>query len=163
MDYCKTKGGKLAEPKSAQANEDIVALAKSIDDTVWIGIDDKSKEGHFIYASDGTSVEYTNWYSGQPDSTDAWFYDEDCVDLVNGYGFEWNDDDCEKTLSFICERMLFVGCQCNEWGSQNITYHDDQSCTCHCDCKVEGTLCDQCKVGYFGLSSGVYECHGNVW
>ena len=81
MDYCKTKGGKLAEPKSAEANEDIVALAKSIDDTVWIGIDDKSKEGHFIYASDGTSVEYTNWHSGQPDNT---FWNEDCVDLLNG-------------------------------------------------------------------------------
>ena len=107
VDVCKTKGGKLAAPKSAQANDDIVALAKSIEaQGVWIGIDDKSQEGHFTYANDGTSVEYTNWYSGQPDSTDSWVWDEDCVDLLNDFGFEWNDDDCEKKLSFICERMF---------------------------------------------------------
>ena len=87
----------------------------------------------------------------------------------------WNDagsvDTFEEKSFAICQLHADAttcggegsGCQCNEWGSQNITYHDDQSCTCHCDCKVEGTLCDQCKVGYFGLSSGVYECHGNVW
>ena len=92
----------MAEPKSAQANEDIVALAKSIDDTVWIGIDDKSKEGHFIYASDGTSVEYTNWHSGQPDNHN----NEDCVDLIKDFGYEWNDHQCEVKNSFICERDL---------------------------------------------------------
>ena len=91
----------MAEPKSAQANEDIVALAKSIDDTVWIGIDDKSKEGHFIYASDGASIAYTNWHYGQPDNQN----NEDCVDLLDHFEFEWNDDHCDIENSFICERV----------------------------------------------------------
>ena len=70
--YCKTKGGKLVEPKSAQANNDIVDLAKAIEtqgNGVWIGINDKSKEGKFIYASDGKSLKYTNWNPGQSDDS----------------------------------------------------------------------------------------------
>ena len=100
MDYCKTKGGKLAEPKSAQANEDIVALAKSIDDTVWIGIDDKSIEGKFTYASDGESVIFTNWNRGQPDNHGG---HEDCAHLWKGHGFRWNDIGCSAKMSFVCE------------------------------------------------------------
>lgn len=69
--YCKTKGGKLVEPKSVQNNNDLVTLAKGIEiqgSGVWIGINDISKEGQFTYASDGKSLSFTNWNSGQPDS-----------------------------------------------------------------------------------------------
>ena len=69
--YCKTKGGKLVEPKSVQNNNDLVTLAKGIEiqgSGVWIGINDISKEGQFTYASDGKSLSFTNWNSGQPES-----------------------------------------------------------------------------------------------
>ena len=69
--YCKTKGGKLVEPRSVQNNNDLVTFAKGIEiqgSGVWIGINDISKEGQFTYASDGKSLSFTNWNSGQPDS-----------------------------------------------------------------------------------------------
>ena len=69
--YCKTKGGKLVEPKSVQNNNDLVTFAKGLKiqgSGVWIGINDISKEGQFTYASDGKSLSFTNWNSDQPDS-----------------------------------------------------------------------------------------------
>ena len=111
------------------------------------------------------------WAEGEPNGLPG----ESYTQMDWGKNYFWNDAgsvDTYAAKSFaICQLHADAttcggegsGCQCNEWGSQNITYHDDQSCTCHCDCKVEGTLCDQCKVVYFGLSSSVSECHGNVW
>ena len=95
-------GLKLVEPKTAQANKDIKLIATSIVTQglgVWIGIDDKSKEGKFAYASDGKSIKFTNWAYGQPDN----YRDEDCAHLWNEYGFKWNDLGCSKKNSFICE------------------------------------------------------------
>ena len=70
--YCENEGGKLAEPKSADANNDIATLASnSLSDSsigVWIGLDDKSQEGYFKYASDDTSITYTDWDTAQPDN-----------------------------------------------------------------------------------------------
>ena len=75
--HCENEGGKLAEPKSAEANNGITTLAlntlasNSIDGSsigVWIGLDDKSQEGYFKYASDDTSITYTDWDTAQPDN-----------------------------------------------------------------------------------------------
>ena len=100
--YCKTKGGKLVEPKSAQANNDIIDLAKAIGiqaNIIWIGINDISQEGDFRYASDGKPLTYTNWNPGQPDDSGN---NEDCVLLWNKYEFKWNDAPCSLKRSFIC-------------------------------------------------------------
>ena len=78
--HCKNEGGKLAEPKSAEANNGINTLAlntlasNSIDGSsigVWIGLDDKSQEGYFKYASDDTSITYTDWDTAEPDRSSA--------------------------------------------------------------------------------------------
>ena len=75
--HCKNEGGKLAEPKSEEANNGINTLAlntlasNSIGGSsigVWIGLDDKSQEGYFKYASDDTSITYTDWDTAQPDN-----------------------------------------------------------------------------------------------
>ena len=107
--HCKNEGGKLAEPKSAEANNDIVTLAiNSISGSfigVWIGIDDKSQEGYFRYASDNTSITYTDWdtaepYGGHPE--------EDCVMLLKwpqALRFKWHDGICSEKKSFVCERI----------------------------------------------------------
>ena len=96
---------KLAEPKSAQDNDHLVDLAKSkaplTGNSFWIGIDDKSQEGTFTYASDGYNVFYTNWKVA-PDNHNGI---EHCVH-IHQYGptnWKWNDYPCHKILSFICE------------------------------------------------------------
>ena len=103
VDYCHSKKLKLVEPKSSKANKDIQLLAKSIATQgygVWIGIDDKSIEGKFTYASDGESVKFTNWNRGQPDNAGG---NEDCAHLWKGHGFRWNDVPCSARMSFVCE------------------------------------------------------------
>ena len=103
LEYCKTKGGKLVEPKSAQANNDIVDLAKAIGiqgNNIWIGINDISLEGTMTYASDGKNPTYSNWNPGQPNDSGN---NEDCGFLWNQYELKWGDAPCSSKMSFICE------------------------------------------------------------
>ena len=110
--YCKIEGGKLAEPKSSEANNDIVTLANnSLSGSfigVWIGIDDKSQEGHFTYASDSTSISYTDWDTAQPDNGAYQVnLEEDCIMLLKWSGanrFKWSDAACYVKKTFVCER-----------------------------------------------------------
>ena len=117
--HCKNEGGKLAEPKSAEANNGINTLAlntlasNSIAGSsigVWIGLDDKSQEGYFKYASDDTSITYTDWDTAQPDNG-IWFngnLEEDCVKLWKlpyANTFKWVDGLCSVKQSFVCERI----------------------------------------------------------
>ena len=108
--YCKIEGAKLAEPKSVGANNDIATLVgNSISGDrigVWIGIDDKSQEGYFRYASDTTSVIYTDWDNLQPDNGNYGPGNEDCIMLLKWSGairFKWHDAVCSVKKSFICE------------------------------------------------------------
>ena len=118
LDYCITKGGKLAEPKSDLASNDTITLAETVTvegNGVWIGINDISEEGNFTYESNGNSIEYTNWFGRQPNNSGR--NGSDCVSLrvsrtVRESGltirakneFRWNDRPCLEHKSFICER-----------------------------------------------------------
>ena len=108
--YCKIEGAKLAEPKSVGANNDIATLVgNSISGDrigVWIGIDDKSQEGHFKYASDTMSVTYTDWHSGEPNNAGT---GEDCVLWFKNQNNEigWYDFPCYRKKPFICERKYY--------------------------------------------------------
>ena len=110
--HCESEGGKLAEPKSAETNNDIVALSSNsiISGSsigVWIGIDDKFQEGYFRYASDNTSITYTDWDTVEPNNGNG-NQEEDCVRLIKRPGvnrFKWSDALCSKKSSFVCERI----------------------------------------------------------
>ena len=110
MAYCKSKGGKLVEPKSAVATNDINAIARSVKIQgwgIWIGIDEKSRQGHFRYASDGKSIKYTNWEYGQPDNFPGPAGKMDCVGLREwNNGLKWHDGRCYNIISFMCEREV---------------------------------------------------------
>ena len=55
--FCESVDAKLFEPKSAEVFTDVVKLAKLKRLTqFWIGINDKTKEGKFVYSSDGSSI-----------------------------------------------------------------------------------------------------------
>ena len=114
---CSSIGKQLVEPRSADTNTEIVALAQLNMTTsgkgVWIGIDDKSQEGSFKYSSDGSSVGYTNWLSGgayqQPNNCCG---GQDCVLLWADHDFEWGDEHCSSIMaSFICEQKPSRGKQ----------------------------------------------------
>ena len=101
--YCINHGGKLFEPKSSNVNMDITDLAKTrgISD-FWIGINDKSQEGTFVYASDATPIIWNNWVDGQPDNVG----DQDCAQIGWGPDYTWDDEGCGDLFSFVCERGM---------------------------------------------------------
>ena len=107
--HCENEGGKLAEPKSAAANNDIATLASnSISDSfigVWIGSDDKSQEGYFRYASDNALITFADWDNAQPDNGNYQVnLEEDCVKLIKWPGAK-SDALCSVKSSFVCERI----------------------------------------------------------
>ncbi|CAB1345528.1 unnamed protein product [Coregonus sp. 'balchen'] len=70
-------------------------------DTVWIGLYDDvnswrwSLEDSDYYSKGG--AEFRNWQNGQPDNVNS---NEHCVVMTEGG--EWQDEDCNKILPFIC-------------------------------------------------------------
>ena len=107
---CRAEGGKLAEPTSAQANNELVALARTISfppfpanwGAVWLGIKRRS-DRRFKYESNGQNVGYTNWFpdTGEPNNI---LGVENCVCLYSLARFLWCDAVCSYSNSFICER-----------------------------------------------------------
>ena len=102
--YCKSIGGRLFEPKSAQVNYDVSNLAKLTigDSWIWIGIHEQtSSTRHFVYESDGKSISWNNWKIGQPNGDGA----ENCVGIqiiIDSYN--WYDLNCDMICGFVCER-----------------------------------------------------------
>ena len=62
--FCKNKGGKLAEPKSLQDATDVQDIAMVYGDccmggSIWLGI--LGNSGIFQYASDWSPIVFSNW------------------------------------------------------------------------------------------------------
>ena len=121
-EICNQNGGKLFEPQSAR---ETAALAYGIRYGIrprvyWIGIHDKTSEGHFTYM-DGRQISYTNWAHGEPNNYDVYGNGggEDCVEAWGNYGGhnhswgykippgKWNDVPCSRKLAFACERSTW--------------------------------------------------------
>ena len=101
--FCMTEGGKLFEPKDAQENSGVTDYAFSNElRHFWIGIQDEpvSPEGTWVYASDGSPLEYTNWKQGEPNNNSG---DENCGEIGYFTGDLWNDQECDTLLGSVCE------------------------------------------------------------
>ena len=98
VDECKGLGKQLAEPRCASANSAIYQEASTnAVSRFWIGIQDISIEGSFVYESSGQTIGYTNWNSNEPNNSG----NEDCVEINF---LQWNDLPCNIMLSFVCEK-----------------------------------------------------------
>ena len=109
--FCKSKGGKLFEPKSAQVNDDVANLAKERGlVSAWIGIHDKSVAGQFVYESDGKPYVWNNWGPGEPNDRG---HEENCAYVSLGGQNKWKDcecdDDWECDAQIVCERDILKG------------------------------------------------------
>ena len=69
---------------------------------IWIGANDKHREGTMVWVSDKTNVikGFSNWYPGEPNNSGR---SEHCVQLWYDGGYKWNDAHCSRKLGFICK------------------------------------------------------------
>ncbi|XP_048746638.1 perlucin-like [Ostrea edulis] len=74
----------------------------------WVGGSDLLQEGEWTWTKTGSLVGsqgFSHWGPGQPDNGSH--SDEHCMELESGHNWAWNDDDCEDTKHFICEKSLY--------------------------------------------------------
>ena len=101
----------MFEPKNEKVNIEVTNLAKDRGlDSFWLGINDKSQENSFVYASDGTYIIYENWCgpdccrhvepSGNGDCVWIGLADlKSCSDHSM-----WDDEPCSNVKPFVCEK-----------------------------------------------------------
>ena len=96
-------GSTLVDIYSDGENDYVTSLgiSKVGNSSFWIGYNDISSEGHFVWTRTGQAGHYTKWLTGQPDSA---YTNDDCAELLsNPYG-RWNDRLCQNKIPFICKK-----------------------------------------------------------
>ena len=105
-DFCLNEGAILFEPKSEDINKRVSDHANTIegfgnaDNRYWIGINDITAEGSFVYNSDQSPISWENWKGNQPNNRAG---GQDCG-AVNTNEGEWWDDTCTDLRPFVCEK-----------------------------------------------------------
>jgi len=120
---CVAKSGALASVHSEEEWTFVKGMIPSGVTGVWLGGSDKATEGTWVW-TDGSpeivqialklqvgvkldyqtevlysKVTFTDWYGPNPDgSTRA-----NCLMAYSGYTWQWNDQDCAKTLHAVCK------------------------------------------------------------
>ena len=103
---CKDKfanGGKLYEPLSLEENNDVHAIVEPLNptDAFWIGVDDLSQEGSFMYSSSGSRISFNlPWHTNSNWGTKG--SSNNCV-LLYDDGGTWLDYSCTRNYPSVCE------------------------------------------------------------
>lgn len=63
----------------------------------WIGLTDTQMEGKFVW-TDATKLDFLHWNGGEPNNAG----EEDCANITQGGGGQWNDLPCGAVLPYIC-------------------------------------------------------------
>ncbi|XP_032115105.1 pulmonary surfactant-associated protein A-like isoform X1 [Sapajus apella] len=87
QEACARAGGSIAVPRSPEENEAIASFAYKYNTYAYVGLTEGPSPGDFRY-SDGTPVNYTNWYPGEPAGQGT----ETCVEMYTDG--QWNDKSC---------------------------------------------------------------------
>ncbi|NP_999430.1 pulmonary surfactant-associated protein A precursor [Sus scrofa] len=88
--------GRIAAPRSPEENEAIASIVKKHNTYAYLGLVEGPTAGDFFYL-DGTPVNYTNWYPGEPRGRGK----EKCVEMYTDG--QWNDRNCQQYRLAICE------------------------------------------------------------
>ena len=76
-----------------------VLITGITDYTLWIGVNDLIKEGKWTWISDHSTIGYSNWKRGEPNSGD-----EHCGEIYKKNSFTWNNAECYQLHGYICEK-----------------------------------------------------------
>eukprot|EP01052_Picozoa_sp_SAG31_P007216 SAG31_NODE_341_length_17459_cov_29.188123_8_plen_849_part_00 len=101
--YCHSHGGHLASVHSAEEQANIWAIARG--ERVWIGLTDRGHEGSWGWSDGSNYGNFLSWDSNQPDNALATDFGEheDCGEMYDGYGGNWNDRMCSSEGRGICK------------------------------------------------------------
>jgi len=102
QEACRARSMELASVHSKEENSfmyDLINYHNEQYTSSWIGFTDADIETIFVW-TDGTPVDYTNWYSGEPGSDDAY----DCTFMSDGNDAQWLDYDCSRHAGVLCRR-----------------------------------------------------------
>jgi len=97
--FCKSKGSNLASVASRADYDKIVEFWRSAPAPIWIGLNDREKEGEWKY-TDGTEWNKDNvtFGDGEPNNSGG---DEDCIGTTAN-DYKLNDWNCNEKFAFIC-------------------------------------------------------------
>jgi len=115
-EYCKEKGGFLAEIPNEQTNTFLVDNMKTDSQLQkkwwWIGANDIANEGQFSWDNSGDSLEFDAWNNNNPDDWQE-VGGEDCAALIckNKNKCFWNDIPCSGNYKIFKQWKLPAGGQ----------------------------------------------------
>ena len=97
---CESENAVLVTIDNADENNFVSSLSNS---AFWIGLNDISQEGHFVWVSSSRSA-YRHWGKGEPNN----LADEDCVHMTLYTSASlvsyWNDGPCTSSRAYVCEK-----------------------------------------------------------
>uniref|UniRef100_A0A2C9KE90 Macrophage mannose receptor 1-like n=1 Tax=Biomphalaria glabrata TaxID=6526 RepID=A0A2C9KE90_BIOGL len=97
---CETFGGNLTSIHNSATQQFVISSTvlqwRSL--PAWIGLSDAVSESNFQWI-DGSSLNFSNWKYGEPNNSTVF---EDCVELVQYSGGQWNDNHCYVVQPFFC-------------------------------------------------------------
>ncbi|CAJ0922828.1 unnamed protein product, partial [Mesorhabditis belari] len=95
--YCASRKGHLVSVHSQEENDFVQELAKTIDSKAlfWIGLKRNPNKGDAFEWTDGSSVDFKNWYGSEPDS--------DTHALLWGGDGKWGAFPPTNPYRFICK------------------------------------------------------------
>ena len=76
----------------------VVVLDNSLN-FVYVDGTDAAVEGTFVTSTDGSPLNYTNWYGFEPDNCCG---GQDCIAMFT-VTKKWNDHPCNKAVASVCE------------------------------------------------------------
>ncbi len=101
---CIAAGGNLAS--IADQQEYNAFLSTFTGGPHWIGLNDVSQEGTWVWA-DGSTSTFRRWGVNEPNSYQG--TDEDCVEVVSTSDQRWwNDAPCSNVYAYVCVKYLQV-------------------------------------------------------
>ncbi len=110
---CVSAGGHLAALETAEEHSAVMAhVGGDSNARPWIGCNDRTKEGSFVWTTNGKSCNrnskesYSNWNPGEPNNVN----NEDCAEVYSHVGGDrWNDLPCSRARAYLCENDLGSG------------------------------------------------------
>ena len=104
--FCRTRDSHLVEVDEKDKTDFLVQSCKALYE-VWVGGNDRDKEGTFVWQTSKKTVPSVYFYPGEPNDSRGF---ENCA-LMYCQGVrvsKLNDYICEEKMNFICEKSKYI-------------------------------------------------------